>query len=355
MRRGYTMTSFASKIGVDMKTVGAYEKGTSAPTAEMLETISGVLDFPIEFFYGDNLESPGNVSFRSLSRMTSRKRDMALSQGALALDVCRWLETKFELPLCELPDLGREASDIEAAAASLRRVWDLGELPIRNMIHLLEANGIRVFSLSIDAKEVDAFSLWSGDNPAILLNTFKSAERSRFDAAHELAHLVLHRHGGPESSRDAEVQADAFASAFLMPKGSVEANAPKFPSVAELIRLKHIWGVSVSAVNYRLHKLGLISDWHYRKLCIQLSSRGYRTHEPSGQPRETSALLPKLLLDLYREDKLTRVAIARELALPVSELNHLLFGLTISAIEAPTARRGNPSLLRGSADLQLVE
>jgi Zn-dependent peptidase ImmA (M78 family) len=145
-------------------------------------------------------------------------------------------------------------------------------MPIRNVIHLLEANGIRVFSLSIDAIEVDAFSMWSGDNPVIMLNTLKSAERSRFDAAHELAHLVLHRHGGPESIRDAEVQADAFASAFLMPKGSVEANAPKFPSVGELIRLKKIWGVAVSALNYRLHKLGLLTDWHYRRLCMELST-----------------------------------------------------------------------------------
>jgi len=355
MRRGYTMTLFAQKLGVDLKTVSAYEKG-STPSPDIMDRICSVLGFPLQFFFGDDLEfpEPENVSFRSLSRMTSRQRDMARSQGSLALSVMNWLEKKFELPPCNLPDLSREASNVEAAAASLRRVWGLGEIPVRNMVHLLEANGIRVFSLSVDAKEVDAFALWSGDNPVIMLNTFKSAEHSRFDAAHELAHLVLHRHGGPNSNKEAESQADAFASAFLMPKGSVEANAPKFPTVAELVRLKHIWGTSLSAVCYRIHKLGLITDWHYRRLCIQLSGRGYRTVEPNGISRESSVLLPKLLLDLYRHDGLTRVAIARELCLPVSELNHLLFGLTISVIESP-ARRGNPSLITPPANLQVVE
>ncbi|HTA47155.1 MAG TPA: XRE family transcriptional regulator [Bryobacteraceae bacterium] len=355
MRRGFTMTFFAQKIGVDLKTLGAYEKGGSVPTPPIMDRICSATGFPVEFFYRDDLEIPGNVSFRSLSRMSSRQRDMAISQGSLALELSAWLNEKFELPPCNLPDLGSEASDMEAAAASVRRVWNLGEMPIRNMIHLLEANGIRVFSLSIDAIEVDAFSMWSGGNPVIMLNTFKSAERSRFDAAHELAHLVLHRHGGPNSNREAEVQADAFASAFLMPKGSVEANAPTFPTVAELIRLKKIWGVAATALNYRLHKLGLLTDWHYRRLCVQLSARGHRSEEPQGMARESSAILPKLLTNLYQEDNLTRSAIARDLAFPVSELNYLLFGLTISAIESPIPRRGNPRLKTGGSGLQLVE
>jgi len=40
----------------------------------------------------------------------------------------------------------------------------------------------------------------------------KIAERSRFDAAHELGHLILHRHTGSAHPR-AESEADAFASA----------------------------------------------------------------------------------------------------------------------------------------------
>src|SRR5438094_162699 len=82
-------------------------------------------------------------------------------------------------------------------------------------------------ALAIDAKEVDAFSMWHGETPFVFLNTKKSCERSRFDAAHELGHLVLHRHGVPQGQQ-AEAEANAFASAFLMPRASVLAMAPRF-------------------------------------------------------------------------------------------------------------------------------
>ena len=45
---------------------------------------------------------------------------------------------------------------------------------------------------------VDAFSVWREYTPYIFLKLMKTAEHSRFDAAHELGHLVLHRHGGPK-------------------------------------------------------------------------------------------------------------------------------------------------------------
>src|SRR5205807_7739990 len=221
-----------------------------------------------------------------------------LGQGAIALHLNQWLEKRFELPQSQLPDLSRERSP-EAAADSLRRYWGIGELAIRNMIHLLEAKGVRVFSLAIDAREVDAFSMWKDTTPFIFLNSNKSSEHSRFDAAHELGHLVLHRHAAPQG-REAEKEADMFASAFLMPRSSVIANAPRFSTLPDLIRTKRIWMTSVAALNYRLHSVGMISDWHYRTLCIQIAKNG-RANEPNEAPRETSQILPKIFAALYRE------------------------------------------------------
>lgn len=347
-RRGYSKTDRARLLGVDIKTLLAYESGASSPTPAAVERISQLLSFPAEFFYGDDLDvpEPEFVSFRSLSRMTAKMRDVAKSQGALAIAFSVWLEKKFELPATNLTDLRLEAFEPEQAAASLRRHWGLGELPIRNMVHLLEANGVRVFSLAMDAKEVDAFSMWSGSVPFVLLNTLKSGERSRFDAAHELGHLVMHPHGGPSTSRTAESQTDAFASAFLMPEGSIRANAPRFATSDEIIRLRSIWGASAMAVAYRMHRLKILSDWHYHQIIVELSGRGYRRQEHGGIPRESSVLLPKLLSSLYEQDGLNRSAIARELAFPKSEVDNLLFGLTLSGI--PGKRRGNPQLKRPS-------
>jgi Zn-dependent peptidase ImmA (M78 family) len=311
--------------------VTAYESGEYPPASDTFAKLHNALNFPAEFFSGDDLDelSPNTVSFRAMTRMSASKRDMALGQGAIALHFSRWLNTKFELPEAKLPDLGQE-SDPEVAAESLRRVWGIGELSIRNMIHLLEAKGVRVFSLAVDTKEVDAFSVWKDGVPFIFLNMYKSAEHSRFDAAHELGHLVLHKHGGPRG-RDAEKEAHLFASAFLMPRGSVIAHAPRFATYPVLIERKKIWLTSVSALSYRLHALGLLTDWQYRGLCVEIAKRG-RDTEPNEAPHETSLLLPRMLQSLY-EDGITRSQIARELAIPTSELEKLIFGLAIASIK----------------------
>lgn len=330
-RRGLTKTKLAQLVDVDLRAITAYELGEYCPEGDTLAKLSAVLGFPAEFFAGDDLEelNTETVSFRAMKRMSAGKRDMALGQGAIALHFSQWLDTKFEMPASCLPDLSHEPNP-EVAAESLRRAWGIGQLSIRNMIHLVEAKGVRVFSLAIDTKEVDAFSVWKEGVPFIFLNTNKSAEHSRFDVAHELGHLVLHKHGGPQK-RDAERDAHLFASAFLMPRGSVIANAPKFATYPVLVELKKIWLVSVSALSYRLHALQLLSDWHYRGLCAEIAKRG-REDEPNEAPRETSLLLPKMLQSLY-EDGISRSQIAQELAIQTSEFEKLIFGLAIAGIK----------------------
>jgi Zn-dependent peptidase ImmA (M78 family) len=349
------LTQLAAKMELDLRTVSAYESGEKSPSRASFARLARALDFPEAFFTGDDLEelSPDGVSFRSMSRMTARLRDMAIAQGTFAIELMGWLERRFELPKPNLPDLRHETSTPEAAADSLRRYWGIGEMPILNMVHLMEANGIRVCSLAVDAREVDAFSMWHGSQPIAMLNGFKSAEHSRFDAAHELGHLVLHRHVAASGNKLAEAQADTFASALLMPRAHLLAHMPKFVTVDELVRLKSLWRVSVSALNYRLHKIRRTTDWQYKAMCIEISKRGYRSHEPNECSRESSIILPGLFASLHREDGLSRAAIANELRLPVWELNSLLFGLTISALEGRRKKETLPS--GGRAELTIVK
>lgn len=334
------MLSFAEKIGVDRKMVGAYETGKSNPSEDVMFRIGQVLEFPAEFFFGDDLDEPSleSGSFRAMTKMRVPQREMALSQAALGIHFSDWLSKKFQLPTAQIPDLGREP-DPEAAAEFVRREWALGVLSIRNMIHLLESKGVRVFSLAVDAREVDAFSMWKGNTPFVFLNTNKTSEHSRFDAAHELAHLVLHKHGPPRGI-EAEKQANAFASAFLMPRGSVIANAPKFATYNVLVQLKRTWIVSVSALAYRLNGLGLINHWQYRGMCVEIAKRGKHI-EPNEAPRESSLLLPKIMGCLYDEG-ITRAQIARELHIPTAELEQLLFGLTMTGIKGGGKQKTSP-------------
>ena len=331
-RNGLTMTRLADAIGMSSRSISLYEAGEQVPPTHVLSQIAAALGFPLRFFFGDDLEIPneGAVSFRALTKMSSIERDRALSQGALALQLNSWIDQRFDLPVSQLPDLSTE-TDSEAAAASLRQLWGLGETPIRNVVHLLETKGVRIFSLAVDSLNVDAYSLWNDQTPVIFLNTQKSAERSRFDAAHELGHLVLHRHALKEDTRLAEDEANRFASALLMPRAGMLGRAPRFVTVHGLITHKKFWFVSVAALNHRLHALGVTNDWQYRHLSAEISRLGYRSEEPDPGPRESSQLLSKVMTAL-REDFFSQRDVAEQLAFPPTELEQLIFGLTITSI-----------------------
>ena len=230
-RRRLTAKALAERAGISPVTLSRIVRKLQKPDDVTVEALIRALEYPREFFFLDDVDTVDvqAASFRSLTTMTARERDAALSAGIIAFELLDWVRSKFDLPAPDLIDLGDER-DPAKAARLLRQHWAFGEKPIGNMIKLLETKGIRVFSLSEDTKSVDAFSCWHAGDPYIFLNTFKSAERSRFDAAHELGHLILHRHGGPQG-REAENEANAFASAFLMPHDDLVAHIPYVTSV----------------------------------------------------------------------------------------------------------------------------
>lgn len=331
-RRGLTKTELASQAGVSMSSLAAYERGTKQPTAETVARLSTTLAYPADFFFGDDLDEPPleGSSFRALSTLTARERHRAQSAATLALALGAWIDARFTVPPTTIPNLA--GMDPPVAAAAVRSEWGLGERPIKNMVHLLEAHGVRVFSLTDDCADMDAFSFWRRDTPHVFLNTMKSAERGRMDAAHELGHLVLHQGQLGARGRPAEHEANLFASSFLMPEGSVLAEAPRGGYLDQILTAKHRWKVSAAALAHRMHQLNLLSEWQYRSLFIELGREGYRSGERDGMPRETSQLLGKVFAAL-RDEGVSMADIAAELHLPADELSKLVFGLVLVPLD----------------------
>ena len=352
-RRGWTKRQLATAVLLHERSIIGYEGGELVPPEHTLAEIAQALQFPPEFFHGPDIvePSPECASFRSLSAMTAGRRDSVLASGGLAFELCAWIEAKFNLPTPNIPDCRSLAP--AAAAQYVRNKWGLGEQPIRNMVHLLESNGVRVFSLAEETKDVDAFSIWRTDVPYVFLNTYKSPERGRFDAAHELGHLVLHRHGGPDG-RKTETEADLFASEFLMPAGSVLSAVTTITGIEYCIKLKKIWQVSLAALVVRLYQLKLISEWHYRTLFVEIGTRGYRTTEPSSMPRETSQVFAKVFSAL-REEGISKEKLASQLCLYPFDLDALIFGLVIVQLAGGRASAGSHrSSTAGRGKLHLV-
>ncbi len=346
-RRGLTKGALAARAGLSSKSISMYEGGATDPEPETISLLAKHLDFPVEFFLRPDppVIDERKASFRSLRSMTAAQRNMVLAAGSIAIELDQWIDKQFKRPAPTIPDL--RSTTPEGAAEALRAEWGLGYKRIQNIVHLLELHGARVYSLVHDSREVDAFSLWWGDQPFIFLNTMKSAEHSRFDAAHELAHLVLHHHGGV-SGREAESEADKFASAFLMPKRDVIARGPRWPSPKSVIQAKHYWGVSAMALVYRLHTVGMLTDHYYNQLCIRLRMQ-YGSSEPEEMPRESSQALAKVLTAL-RRDGTSRREVARGIGVYPREIRDLLFGLVLQPVaggspKAPPSQTPKLSLM----------
>lgn len=350
-----TKKGFAELIGVTPNTIHRYETGETVPSEEYLEKIATALGFPDSFFSGADLDRPRreNASFRGLASKTERVMESALASGSLAYLFDDWISGSYSREELDLPEFTPEMPP-QVAARLLRQYWHLGDKPIENMVQLLEVKGIRVFSLAENTTEIDAFSVWRNDVPYVFLNRFKSSERSRFDAAHELCHLCLHKHGGSAAihkNSPIEKDAQAFAGAFLMPEADIRSIVTTtIYSVEDLIPYKKRWRVAAAALAYRLRELGLISDARVGSLYVEMSRRGWLKQEPSGIPREQSHLWQQIFDDL-RLRGITKATITAETGVPTRELESFLFGmanmLSIDGDGSQTARR--------KVDLRLVK
>lgn len=324
-----TAKALAEQSGIGVDTITRLERGRNVPESATIEKLGEALDYPLSFFMGEDIEEvdAGAVSFRSFSKMTARERNAAIAAGSLGLLLNAWVEERFGFPDPDFPAEISKETDPEIAAICLRQHWGIGQKPIGNLLGLLETKGVRMLSLSENTASVNAFSFWRGGKPYIFLNNFKTAESSRFDAAHELGHLVLHKHGDPKADRSLEKEANIFASAFLMPADDVLSCIPREVSSETILKAKARWRVSAMALAYRLHYIERLSDWQYKSTCIDLTRLGYRLGEPVGIERETSVLWKKVLTMLWQE-RVTRDDISEQLGIPVDELNSLIGNLT---------------------------
>ena len=85
-RRKLSAKELAERAGLSAMTVSRLEKGENQPDGNTVARLARALNFPPEFFYADDPEDIDTcaASFRSLSRMSVRERDAALSAGAIS-------------------------------------------------------------------------------------------------------------------------------------------------------------------------------------------------------------------------------------------------------------------------------
>jgi len=336
---GLKKIELARKLGVSPAAVTQYEQGRVRPAPPVIARICLCLGFPPEFFERRpeaRIEvSENHTHFRRLRSTSKADRTRLLAHLELLGEVVSVIEQHVELPVSAFPavDVGSAGADrIAQTAAFVRSNWGLGYGPITNVVQLLEAKGAIVVRPRIATTAVDAFSTWLSDRPGIVLASDKAdAARARFDAAHELGHMVMH-HDAEPGSTELEHQADAFASAFLMPAEAIETELPRRLDWSEYLELKHRWGVSIQALVRRARDLSVISQHAYERAFVQISSRGWRTSEPGGLgPAEEPTVLRRALALIAGASEIGSDRIAAELRLSPTCLESILSDLCLAA------------------------
>jgi transcriptional regulator with XRE-family HTH domain len=292
---GLSLQNLADRLGnvVSKQSLSKYEQGKMKPDSDLLISLSGVLNVPVDFFFSEPSVAVEltNVDFRKYSSKLSKSEQEAVEEKAKEAFE-RYFELENILNLNEpasyfgYPHLVSDAKEAEEAAKALRAEWNLGYDPIPDVVEMLEDKGYKV--VEIEAPDsFDGLKADCGNQRVVVLRKSSQNDdivRKRFTALHELAHHALTFPEGTEP-RVEEKLCHSFACALLYPEDMArkDLHQERFHFYQnELVFIKERWGISFSAIFSRALQLGIINDYVYKKLNVGYRQR--KLHEPGNEP-----------------------------------------------------------------------
>ena len=334
-------SDLADMANVSVQSISKYENEHQTPRHEVVERFASVLGMPWEYFFRQKAESdPKPVFWRSKLSAQTSSLDRALVRLDWLKETVDYLGEFFDFPELNLPyvtvpnsiyDLRFE--DIEEIAKIVRDFWGVNRGPLPDVIDYIESTGILVSRIHVDAEKVDAFSQWSDRHsiPFIMLSRDKaSAVRQRFDALHELGHIILHKNitqkelNHRETYKLLEEQAHFFAGCMLMPERDF-VHELYAPTLDAMLSMKERWGTSVAAMIMRCKNLDLLNDDGAKRLWINYSRRGWRKGEPfDGKMDKEQPFLIRRSFELLISEGVQSVPdIRNSLPFPVEDLEEM--------------------------------
>lgn len=329
--RGMTISNLAEEIGISKQAISQFELGEHTPKSETVMALINTLKFPKGFFYREFKEQyVGNTFFRANATATKKSKEIQFNKSLLGGYIYEYLSEYIEFPELNLPDTSQyfnsewDNENIEKLAEQVRSYWGIEDNPINNIVHLLESNGVIVFSVDTDSQKVDAFCQHRKGRPFIFLgNDKQSASRRQFDGAHELGHVLMHKYIDNQDTlsriefKNMENQANRFASALLLPAEAFSKTVTS-TTLLHFVELKKYWNVSIAAMLYRCLDLKLIDESKYTSLVKQMSMKKMRTKEPLDDviPLQESVVLRKSILMLLDNKIKNELQLIQEISVP---------------------------------------
>ena len=292
-RAGLSMRGLADAMNpkVTAQAISKYEAEKMLPSSAVLVGLGKALGVSLDFLMSGQVEELDGLEFRKHSHASAR--DRAKAEAILIDRLERYLAIEHIL---DIPaDVGwveerrydsvANEAQIDERADGLRKAWRLGIDPIPSLCELLEDKGIKVVEADLP-ETINGLSchvLRGGETiaEAVMVSNRIGVERKRFTLAHELAHKIIRSTGNPAIS--VEVAMNRFAGAFLVPRRHLwnEAGHDRHRiTYYEIMRLKHMYGVSAAAVLIRLGQVGVLPPAAV-KHAFMTFARSWRKSEPN--------------------------------------------------------------------------
>ncbi|HGM5416890.1 TPA: helix-turn-helix domain-containing protein [Serratia liquefaciens] len=337
--RGLSKINLGRLVDRSPSTVTKWENGSHSPDAEVLAILGQVLNCPLTWFMKPTTKKENNpIFFRTLSSTAKDLCNASERYMEWLQEASIFLQESLDLPSVNIPHLEvddyRAIDDelIEIMAAKCRKLWGLDLAPVSDLLLIIENAGVICSRFEQGSAVMDGYSQWNEEErrPYIILASDKdNYYRSRFDAAHELGHLVLHRYVQRLDTinfKPIEDQANKFAACFMLPEESFSVELPPYPTLENFVSLKTRWGMSAQAMIHRAKSLELISPLEYQRLYKSVSARGWRKGEPLDDLRkpETVRLLPRCVNLLLESNVFSKTSLLEALSMSRTDVEDIL-------------------------------
>lgn len=328
----------ASLVGVSPATISKWRSGTQAPERGALDRLASVVNVSSEWFTRPINSKISTPLFRSNASAHTTARRMLETRLEWAQEIALSLAEFVDYPFLNLPTREFKEPDeitpdeIELAANECRDLWQIGRMAIEDLALAVESAGVILIREETGVSKIEGLSAWSDvlERPLILLSADKdNGYRSRFDLAHELGHLILHKHIPRPTERDRykqlEKQAHYFAGAFLLPAETFADEVRTPTTLDDLLLLKRRWGISVAAIVMRLHALKILDDDGKQLLFKRRSTRWGAKAEPGDGDRapERPRLLNRTIDLLVNEGVIPLQSIPQHIGLAGNDIEML--------------------------------
>jgi len=278
-----TQKELSRKVSRSQAAIANIEVGISEPSSELIAALAAHTKFPPGFFSTERVVEFPVESLMLRARAATTRREVVAA--------CRYAEIIYELSeylggfvnTVPVSLIKSNQEPLVAAQTARRNMGIPADVPIPHVIHEIEKSGVLVLAVPLEIQRIDAFSAWVGNpaRPVIAISKGKSGDRQRWNAAHELGHLLLHAEQR-RLRKEHHREADQFAAAFLLPEESMRREITQPVTLATIGRLKPRWGVAIQALVRRAYELNLITKRQYTYLFEQITSKGWRVREPEN-------------------------------------------------------------------------